>query len=63
MHGDYPKYGLCTVFSTEISVSLQPTELSFHEATIPWQACLKCTTCNLGKIKYRVLVRMVCVTV
>ena len=63
MHRDHPKYSLCTIFSTEIPVSLQPTELSFHEAKIPWQAHLKCTTCNLGKIKYRVLVRMVCVTV
>ena len=40
------------IFSTEIPVSLQPKELSFHEATIPWQARLKCRTCGLWKIKY-----------
>jgi len=51
------------IFSTEIPVSLQPKELSFHEATIPWQARLKCRTCGLWKIKYWVLVRMVCVVV
>ena len=51
------------IFSTEIPFSLQLTKLSFHEATNTWQACRKCRTCNLGKIKYGVLVRMVCVAV
>ena len=35
-------------------------ELSLDEAMIPWRGCLKFGTYNPGKIKYGVLVRIVC---
>jgi len=45
-----------STFSAEIQFSLQPKD----EATIPWQGQLQFRMCNLMKIKYEVLVRMVC---
>jgi len=42
------------------SVYSPKQEMSLDEAMIPWQGCLKFRTYNPGKIKYGVLVRMVC---
>jgi hypothetical protein len=47
-------------FSTEIQVYLQPKGMSLDEATIPWQGGLKFGTCNPQKIKYGMMVWMVC---
>jgi len=42
------------------SVYSPKQELSLDEAMIPWRGCLKFGTYNPGKIKYGVLVRIVC---
>jgi hypothetical protein len=42
------------------SSQFKTKELSLDEALIPWQGHLKFRSCNPGKIKYRVLVSMVC---
>jgi hypothetical protein len=61
MQEGYSKYGLCVwTLSAEIQVSLQPKELSLDEATVLWCRHLKFRTCSPGKIKYEVLVIMVC---
>jgi hypothetical protein len=60
MQGGYSKYGLCMNIFYRNSSQSTTKELSLDEAMIPWQGHLKFRTCNPGKIKYGVVVSMVC---
>jgi hypothetical protein len=60
MQGGYSKYSLCVNIFYRNSSQFTTKELSLDEATIPWQGHLKFRMCHPGKIKYGVLVSMVC---
>ena len=60
LQGAYSKYGLCINIFYRNSSQFTTKELSLDEAMIPWHGRLKFRMCSLGKIKYGVLVSMVC---
>ena len=59
MQGGYLKCGQCMNIFYRNSSHFTTKKLSLDEAMIPWQGRLNFRTCNLGKIKYGVLVSMV----